>query len=189
MDFLEKTIEVDELETVKLMIWDTAGQEEFDALTASYYRGTGACALVFSTIDRASFEAVEKWKRKVEEQCGPIVMALVQNKVRVAQRHSVRPPPLASPSSLAHLTQPTPPFYSIAPPPRPGPPRLPAASPPQVDLLQEAAVTPAEVEALARKLNMRLYRTCVKDNLNVSEVFEFLAAQFILKVRLACLTF
>ena len=50
-----------------------------------------------------------------------------------------------------------------------------------MDLLQEAAVTPAEVEALARKLNMRLYRTCVKDNLNVSEVFEFLAAQFILK--------
>ena len=88
VDFLEKTIEVDEHggETVKLMIWDTAGQEEFDALTASYYRGTGACALVFSTVDRASFEGVEKWKRKVEEECGPITMVLVQNKVRAAPR-------------------------------------------------------------------------------------------------------
>ena len=87
VDFLEKTIEVDEHggETVKLMIWDTAGQEEFDALTASYYRGTGACALVFSTVDRASFEGVEKWKRKVEEECGPITMVLVQNKVRPAR--------------------------------------------------------------------------------------------------------
>ncbi len=64
------------------MIWDTAGQEEFDSLTASYYRGTGACAIVFSTIDRNSFEAVEKWKRKIEAECGNgVVMCLVQNKV------------------------------------------------------------------------------------------------------------
>lgn len=41
VDFLEKDIVVDEAggESVKLMIWDTAGQEEFDALTAGYYRG------------------------------------------------------------------------------------------------------------------------------------------------------
>ena len=50
-----------------------------------------------------------------------------------------------------------------------------------MDLIDESAVTPAEVEALARRLNMRLYRTCVKDNLNVTEVFEYLAAQYILK--------
>lgn len=68
------------------MIWDTAGQEEFDALTASYYRGAGAAALVFSTVDRASFDAVEKWKKKIEAQCGAgVVMALVQNKVRAAR--------------------------------------------------------------------------------------------------------
>jgi small GTP-binding protein len=122
VDFLEKTIEVSDLETVKLMIWDTAGQEEFDALTASYYRGTGACALVFSTVDRASFEAVEKWKRKVEEQCGPIVMVMVQNKVRWGGRlpppafthatHNSRippPPSLSSPPPHTHLhTRPPP---------------------------------------------------------------------------------
>ena len=41
VDFLEKTLEsgLESGEAVKLMIWDTAGQEEFDALTASYYRG------------------------------------------------------------------------------------------------------------------------------------------------------
>ncbi len=26
-------------EEVRLMLWDTAGQEEFDAITKSYYRG------------------------------------------------------------------------------------------------------------------------------------------------------
>lgn len=28
-----------ESEDVRLMLWDTAGQEEFDAITKAYYRG------------------------------------------------------------------------------------------------------------------------------------------------------
>lgn len=27
-------------EEIRLMLWDTAGQEEFDAITKAYYRGT-----------------------------------------------------------------------------------------------------------------------------------------------------
>ena len=47
------------------MLWDTAGQEEFDAITKAYYRGAQACVVAFSTVDRASFEAVRRWKKKV----------------------------------------------------------------------------------------------------------------------------
>lgn len=49
------------------MLWDTAGQEEFDAITKAYYRGAQACVVGFSTVDRASFEAVRRWKKKVKE--------------------------------------------------------------------------------------------------------------------------
>ena len=52
-------------EDVRLMLWDTAGQEEFDAITKAYYRGAQACVLAFSTVDRDSFEAIESWKQKV----------------------------------------------------------------------------------------------------------------------------
>lgn len=70
-------------EDVRLMLWDTAGQEEFDAITKAYYRGAQACVVAFSTTDRASFEAVTKWKKKVEDECGgsSIPMVLVQNKI------------------------------------------------------------------------------------------------------------
>lgn len=47
------------------MLWDTAGQEEFDAITKAYYRGAQACVLAFSTTDRNSFDALCDWKRKV----------------------------------------------------------------------------------------------------------------------------
>lgn len=68
-------------EDIRLMLWDTAGQEEFDAITKAYYRGAQACVLTFSTTDRASFEAIPDWKRKVECECGEIPTVLVQNKI------------------------------------------------------------------------------------------------------------
>jgi len=49
----------------------------------------------------------------------------------------------------------------------------------KVDLIDEAKVTSEEVEALAKELDMKLYRTSVKSNLHVSEVFEHVAEQFI----------
>lgn len=40
VDFLEKLQWVPGLgEEVRLLVWDTAGQEEFDAITKAYYRG------------------------------------------------------------------------------------------------------------------------------------------------------
>lgn len=89
VDFLERQISV-RGEDVRLMLWDTAGQEEFDAITKAYYRGAQACAIVFSTVDRDSFEAVEKWRTKVEDECGNIPMVLVQNKIDLIDQALVK---------------------------------------------------------------------------------------------------
>nr|XP_020769241.1 ras-related protein Rab-23 [Odocoileus virginianus texanus] len=80
VDFLERQIQVND-EDVRLMLWDTAGQEEFDAITKAYYRGAQACVLVFSTTDRDSFDAVSSWREKVVAEVGDIPTALVQNKI------------------------------------------------------------------------------------------------------------
>jgi Ras-related protein Rab-23 len=39
----------------------------------------------------------------------------------------------------------------------------------------QAVVKAEEAEALARQLNLKFYRTCVRENFNVSEVFAYLA--------------
>lgn len=127
VDFLEKTINYEE-EEVRLMLWDTAGQEEFDAITKAYYRGAQACVLAFSTVDYASYAAVARWREKVLAECGSIPMVLVQNKI---------------------------------------------------DLIDGATVSKEEAEGLAKKLKVRLYRTSVKEDFNVSTVFEYLAKRYI----------
>ncbi|EFA07061.1 ras-related protein Rab-23 [Tribolium castaneum] len=90
VDFLERQIEVDG-EEVRLMLWDTAGQEEFDAITKAYYRGAQACVLAFSTTDRDSFEAAHSWKLKVENECGEIPTVIVQNKIDLMDQSVVNP--------------------------------------------------------------------------------------------------
>lgn len=90
VDFLERQIDVDG-EDVRLMLWDTAGQEEFDAITKAYYRGAQACVLAFSTTDRDSFEAAHSWKLKVENECGEIPTVIVQNKIDLLDESVVNP--------------------------------------------------------------------------------------------------
>ena len=63
------------------MLSNTAGQEEFDAITKAYYRGAQACVIAFSRTDRDSLLAVKNWTKKVEDECGDIPMVMVQNKI------------------------------------------------------------------------------------------------------------
>ncbi|XP_010887297.1 ras-related protein Rab-23 [Esox lucius] len=131
VDFLERQILVND-EDVRLMLWDTAGQEEFDAITKAYYRGAQACVLVFSTTDRDSFEAISSWWEKVEVEVGDIPTVLVQNKI---------------------------------------------------DLLDETVIKNEEAEGLAKKLKLRFYRTSVKEDLNVNEVFKYLADKYLQRLK------
>ena len=86
-EFMEKDVYVKSTgDTLRLMLWDTAGQEVFNALTASYYRGAGAAVMAFSTTDRDSFMNVEKWKAKVEAQCDNITLVLCQTKVDLSDK-------------------------------------------------------------------------------------------------------
>ncbi|KAG2467506.1 ras-related protein Rab-23 [Polypterus senegalus] len=131
VDFLERQIQIHD-EEVRLMLWDTAGQEEFDAITKAYYRGAQACVLVFSTTDRESFEAIPSWKEKVEAEVGDIPTVLVQNKI---------------------------------------------------DLLDDSVIKNEEAEGLAKKLKLRFYRASVKEDLNVNEVFKYLADKYLQRLK------
>lgn len=90
VDFLEKKLSVNG-EDLRLMIWDTAGQEEFDAITKSYYRGAAGCVVAFSTTDRDSFDAVGTWISKVEAEVQNVPMVLVQNKIDLVDQAVMTP--------------------------------------------------------------------------------------------------
>ena len=52
--------------TLKLQVWDTAGQEQFQSLTSSYFRRAHAVVLVYDVNNRASFNALARWMGEID---------------------------------------------------------------------------------------------------------------------------
>jgi Ras-related protein Rab-8A len=48
-------------QSVSFEIWDTAGQEQYQAITPVYFRGADVGIFVFSVDDRQSFENIDAW--------------------------------------------------------------------------------------------------------------------------------
>ena len=65
IDYKLKTMVLDS-KSIKLSIWDTAGQEKIFAITRSYFRGAHGMMLVYDCTDRGSFENVRNWLGQIE---------------------------------------------------------------------------------------------------------------------------
>ena len=48
-------------QNIKILIWDTAGQEKYKGLIPSYVRNSSIVFIVYDISNRASFENVQKW--------------------------------------------------------------------------------------------------------------------------------
>eukprot|EP01130_Rhizamoeba_saxonica_P005931 TRINITY_DN2351_c0_g2_i1.p1 TRINITY_DN2351_c0_g2~~TRINITY_DN2351_c0_g2_i1.p1 ORF type:complete len:212 (-),score=60.95 TRINITY_DN2351_c0_g2_i1:63-698(-) len=59
---MTKTVDLPNIkQTVKLQIWDTAGQEKFRHITKSFYGQCSGVVVVFSVVDQESFKAIKNW--------------------------------------------------------------------------------------------------------------------------------
>lgn len=61
VDYLCKTITLNNMERLKFQIWDTAGQERFQGITQRYYNVAHAILIVYDTTDRKSFQRLPYW--------------------------------------------------------------------------------------------------------------------------------
>ena len=50
-----------------LNLWDTAGQEKYDSLTKIFTKNANIVILVYSIIDKKSFQSLNKWLKLVKE--------------------------------------------------------------------------------------------------------------------------
>ena len=68
-DVKQVTLTVDG-KRVKLMIWDTAGQEKFRTLTPAFYRGAHLILLCFDITKYDTFQRVESWFEELTLSAG-----------------------------------------------------------------------------------------------------------------------
>ncbi len=76
--------------TVKLKIWDTAGQEQYRTITKSFYRGAHAVIMVYDITSQSSFKSMKRWMEDVDEYAGPgVEVVVIGNKCDLVQKRAV----------------------------------------------------------------------------------------------------
>lgn len=84
VEFAERSISLNNNDTVKIQIWDAAGNEAFQTIVNSYYRNAVGVILTYCVDDIGSFNSVRKWIATSKKQCSKnMQMILVANKVDV----------------------------------------------------------------------------------------------------------
>ena len=79
-------------ESIKLSIYDTAGQERFQNIIKHYYRGANGVLLTFDISNRSSFEKLDFWLNDLKENSDNIdelFICLIGNKLDKEDKREV----------------------------------------------------------------------------------------------------
>jgi small GTP-binding protein len=79
-----------ESRTVRLQIWDTAGQEKYRGMTPMYYHNAQIAVVVYSVTERETFVGVDTWMKSLKENADVrIIVFIVGNKVDLEEERQV----------------------------------------------------------------------------------------------------
>ena len=80
----DKIITIDNYE-IKLMIWDTSGQERYRSINRNFFRNTDGIIFVYNVTDLSSFEHIKEWIRNIKERDKNFKCVLCGNKADLEQ--------------------------------------------------------------------------------------------------------
>ena len=83
--FYEKAVNYNG-KTIQFKFWDTAGQEQFNAISALYYQGAVGALLVYDVTIFETFQKVENWVKTLREAVGKISLLVVGNKFDISDK-------------------------------------------------------------------------------------------------------
>ena len=66
IDFKIKVMETKGVK-LKMQIWDTAGQDRFESISSTFYKGAQGILLCYSITDKKSFANVAKWMQIINQ--------------------------------------------------------------------------------------------------------------------------
>ena len=89
--FISKTVELNDEQSIKFEIWDTAGQERFRSLAKIFYKDAKAIILVYDITNKVSFENLQNyWFKEIEENSlSDAILVIVGNKSDLYENEQV----------------------------------------------------------------------------------------------------
>jgi Ras-related protein Rab-1A len=99
VDFQVKEVDLNG-KTVKLSIWDVAGQDRFQSVRENFYRGSQAAALVYDCTNPETFKNLKRWVEEIREFAPKVKFLLVANKQDLGEDPNILPDKFAATLNL-----------------------------------------------------------------------------------------
>ncbi len=91
LDYRLKNITLENGKNIKIQIWDTAGQEAFQAITRTYYKGAVGALLVYDITRHETFEHIDRWLNEIKANGSKdICCILIGNKKDLEDQRQVK---------------------------------------------------------------------------------------------------
>jgi small GTP-binding protein len=87
-DFASREVDLGD-ETIRLVIWDLAGQRRFRVVRDGFYRGAKVVILVFDITSPASWEDLPLWEEEVTQQVPEAQIVVVGNKTDLNHQRAI----------------------------------------------------------------------------------------------------
>lgn len=81
VDIMTKDVEYEPGEVATLSIWDIGGQQRFEFIRSTFYKGAAGVLLVFDLSRAETWNQIQKWRNEVRQFAGDIPFVLIGNKV------------------------------------------------------------------------------------------------------------
>ena len=91
MDCKYKNVDLENGESIRLQLWDTAGQDRFRSITRNLYKGAAGIILIYDVTNRKTFESIKNWVESIRaEVSNKVVIVLVGNKIDKKEQIDVK---------------------------------------------------------------------------------------------------
>ena len=91
LDYRLKTMTLKSGKTVKLQIWDTAGQDRFRAITKNYYKGANGIILIYDVTNKQTYDNVSNWISQIQEEVSKdVIIYIAGNKIDMEEERKVK---------------------------------------------------------------------------------------------------
>ena len=90
LDYKLKIVKLDSGKTIKVQLWDTAGQDKYRTIAKNYYKGSHGILLLYDITKITSFENIREWIRDIKEEVSEkAIIFLIGNKIDLTDNRKI----------------------------------------------------------------------------------------------------
>ncbi len=89
-DYKLKIVKLDNGKTIKVQLWDTAGQDKYRSIAKNYFKGSHGILLLYDITSQTSFDNIREWITDIKDEADEnVIVFLLGNKIDLAEERKI----------------------------------------------------------------------------------------------------